>query len=80
MAWNGNPKIVFLGTGAIGASAGAWVAAHHADTFLLSRGKTMILFRPNFQKFVIISIMKQTFASTLETRRPKPYIPIPISI
>jgi len=32
-------KIVFFGTGAIGGSVGAWVAAHHARTYLLSRGK-----------------------------------------
>ncbi len=31
-------KIVFVGTGAIGGSVGAWVSAVHANTYLLGRG------------------------------------------
>ncbi len=33
-------KMVFLGIGAIGGSAGAWVSAVHPHTFLLARGET----------------------------------------
>ncbi len=40
-------KIVFLGTGAIGGSAGAWIASQHENTFLLSRGKTAEVLRAN---------------------------------
>jgi 2-dehydropantoate 2-reductase len=35
-----NPKIVFLGIGAIGGTAAAWVSKQHAETYLLARGRT----------------------------------------
>jgi 2-dehydropantoate 2-reductase len=38
-------KIVFLGIGAIGGSAGAWVSAVHPNTFLLARGETAAALR-----------------------------------
>ena len=31
-------KIIFLGAGVIGGSVGAWVAAHHEETYFLDRG------------------------------------------
>ena len=34
-----NPEIVFLGTGAIGGSVGAWVAEHYENIYFLDRGK-----------------------------------------
>jgi 2-dehydropantoate 2-reductase len=33
-------KIVFLGIGAIGGTAAAWLSAHHPNTYLLARGET----------------------------------------
>ncbi|HVN55292.1 MAG TPA: 2-dehydropantoate 2-reductase N-terminal domain-containing protein [Anaerolineaceae bacterium] len=38
-------KIVFLGIGAIGGSTGAWVTAHHPNTYLLGRGESAEVIR-----------------------------------
>jgi 2-dehydropantoate 2-reductase len=40
-----NTKIIFLGIGAIGGTAAAWVSARHANTYLLGRGETLAALR-----------------------------------
>ncbi len=35
-----NPKIVFLGVGAVGASVGAWIAPKYENTYFLDQGET----------------------------------------
>ncbi len=40
MALPSNPKIVFLGIGAVGATAAAWVSRQYPETYLLARGQT----------------------------------------
>jgi len=34
-------KVVFVGTGAIGASVAAWLAPHHPETYCVDRGETL---------------------------------------
>ena len=34
-----NPKIVFLGVGAIGGSVGGWIAPHYDNLFFMDRGE-----------------------------------------
>ncbi len=36
---NNNPKIVFLGTGAIGQSVGGWIAPHYNNLYFLDQGE-----------------------------------------
>ncbi len=40
-------RVIFFGTGAIGGTAGAWVAAKHAETVLVARGNTYRAIREN---------------------------------
>ena len=42
-----NPKIVIFGAGAIGGSAGAWIAKLHSNTLFLARGEHALAMREN---------------------------------
>src|ERR1700691_1698295 len=41
------PKILFIGPGAIGGSVAAWVAEHYPATFVMGHGATLAALRDN---------------------------------
>jgi 2-dehydropantoate 2-reductase len=56
------PKILFIGPGAIGASVAAWVAESYPSVFIMGRGETQVALRQN-------GITTYAFDAPKETRR-----------
>jgi 2-dehydropantoate 2-reductase len=57
-----DPKILFIGPGAIGASVAAWVAEHYASVFIMGHGASQAALRQN-------GITTYAFAAPDQTRR-----------
>ena len=57
-----DPKILFIGPGAIGASVAAWVAEHYPSVFIMGHGASQAALRQN-------GITTYAFAAPDQSRR-----------